>query len=197
VDPQLTLSENPYPRRWVLEDTAFEMINHSNVFSRERLDVGTRFLLHHIPKTEGRQEIVDLGCGNGVLGLMAAQQNSQARSHFVDESYMAMASARANIQQLDASLQHVEFHLGDGLADFEKDSVDLILCNPPFHQSHALGDTLAVSMFKQSGRVLRDSGELWVVGNRHLDYHLKLQPWFRSVKVVASNKKFVILKAVA
>jgi 23S rRNA (guanine1835-N2)-methyltransferase len=197
VDPQLTLSENPYPRRWVLEDTDFEIINHSNVFSRERLDVGTRFLLQHLPQTEGRLEIIDLGCGNGVLGLMAAQQNPQARSHFVDESYMAMASARANFQQLDASLQRAEFHLGDGLTEFDRDSVDLILCNPPFHQSHALGDTLAVLMFKQSGRVLRDGGELWVVGNRHLDYHLKLRPWFSSVEVVASNKKFVILKAVA
>ena len=51
-------------------------------------------------------------------------------------------------------------------------------------------------MFRHSARVLRDGGELWVVGNRHLDYHLKLRRWFSSVEVVASNKKFVVLRAI-
>jgi len=194
VDPRLPIPENPYPVRWGLEGTAFEIINDANVFSRERLDLGTRLLLEHLPRTEGSQEIIDLGCGNGVLGLMAAQNNPQARLHFVDESYMAIASARANFQQLDVTLQRARFHLGNGLANFDKNSGDLILCNPPFHQSHAIGDTLALSMFEQSANVLRQDGELWVVGNRHLDYHVKLKHWFRSVKVVASNKKFVILK---
>jgi 23S rRNA (guanine1835-N2)-methyltransferase len=129
-----------------------------------------------------------------VLGLMAAQKNPEARLHFVDESYMAIASARANFQQLDATLKRAKFHLGNGLANFDKHSADLVLCNPPFHHSHATGDTLALAMFGQSADVLREDGGLWVVGNRHLDYPIKLKRWFRSVDVVASNKKFVILK---
>ena len=197
VDPRLPVPENPYPVRWGLEGTTFEISNHANVFSRERLDLGTRLLLQHIPRTEGSHEIIDLGCGNGVLGLMAAQKNPEASLHFIDESYMAIASARANFQQLDATLQRARFHLGNGLANFDKNSGDLVLCNPPFHQSHAIGDTLALSMFEQSANVLRQDGALWVVGNRHLDYHVKLKHWFRSVNVVASNKKFVILRATA
>lgn len=195
VDSQLPLPANPYPRHWTLEGTTLEVVNHANVFSRERLDIGTRFMLQHLPSTEGPQEIIDLGCGNGLLGLMAAQQNPEARLHFVDESYMAIASARQNFQQLDAGSQGVGFHLGNGLVEFDEDSADLVLCNPPFHQSHAIGDVVALSMFRQSARVLRDGGQLWVVGNRHLGYHLKLKPLFQSVDVVASNKKFVILRA--
>ena len=197
VDPLLPLAENPFPRRWRLEDSPFEIINHANVFSRERLDIGTRFLLQHLPRTEGHVDIIDLGCGNGLLGMMAAQQNPEASLHFVDESYMALASARANFRQLDANLSRAQFQLGDGLKGFDKDAADLILCNPPFHQSHAVGDTVALSMFMQSARVLRNGGALWVVGNRHLDYHFKLKRWFGSVDVVVSNKKFVVLKATA
>lgn len=196
VDPQLHLPENPYPRRWTLEGTAFEIINQSNVFSRERLDIGTRFLLQHLPRTEGPREIIDLGCGNGLLGLMAAQQNPEASLSFIDESYMAIASTRANFKQIDPTLQRAKFYLDDGLAEFQKHAADLILCNPPFHQSHAVGDAVALSMFRQSAIVLRDGGELWVVGNRHLDYHFKLRRWFSSVDVVTSNRKFVILRAV-
>lgn len=195
VDTSLPLPENPYPRRWMLEGTDLEIINHANVFSRERLDIGTRFLLQNLPRTSGPCAIIDLGCGNGLLGLMAARQNSEASLHFVDESYMAVDSARANFRHVDAGLQRAEFHTGDGLAGFEEDSADLILCNPPFHQSHAIGDTVALSMFRHSARVLRDGGELCVVGNRHLDYHRKLKRWFKTVELMASNKKFVILRA--
>jgi len=196
VNSNLPLPENPYPRRWGLEDTTFEIMNHANVFSRERLDIGTRFLLQHLPRTKGPKDIIDLGCGNGVLGLMAARQNPEASLLFIDESYMAIASARANFKQLDPSLQRADFHLGNGLVDFDKGTADLILCNPPFHQSHAIGDAVALSMFRRSAGVLRDGGELWVVGNRHLDYHFKLKRWFSSVNLVTSNEKFVILRAV-
>ena len=108
---------------------------------------------------------------------------------------MGFDSARANFRQVDNTLQGAEFQLGDGLIEFKKETADLVLCNPPFHQSHALGNSVALSMFKQSARVLSKGGELWVVGNRHLDYHFKLQRWFQTVELVAANKKFVILKA--
>jgi len=81
------------------------------------------------------------------------------------------------------------------LMEVESESADLILCNPPFHQQNTVGDQIAVSLFKQSQRVLRKGGELWVIGNRHLDYHTYLNRLFGAHAVVASNSKFVIVKA--
>jgi 23S rRNA (guanine1835-N2)-methyltransferase len=83
------------------------------------------------------------------------------------------------------------------LKDFEPASADLILCNPPFHQQNTVGDQIANSMFKESRKVLRKGGELWVIGNRHLNYHVNLNRLFGAHSVVASNAKFVILKATA
>ena len=77
----------------------------------------------------------------------------------------------------------------------EPGSADLILCNPPFHQQQIVGDAVSWRMFQQACKVLRPGGSLWVVGNRHLGYHTKLRRLFGNGEVIASNPKFVILRA--
>ena len=71
-----------------------------------------------------------------------------------------------------------------------------MLVNPPFHADNALGDATAWQMFSDSRAALRQGGELWVVGNRHLAYHAKLKRLFGNCDVVASNPKFVVYRAV-
>ena len=199
VDMDMAAVSNPYPVRWKLENTELELISHANVFSRDKLDIGTRFMLEHLPVTEGQGDIIDLGCGNGVLALMSALQNPQAHIHCVDESYMAIASAQQNFKQLESispsAERQVHFHASNGMGTFAHNSADLVLCNPPFHQNQSVGDALAKSMFRESEQVLRPGGELWVVGNRHLGYHQRLRQFFDRITQVAFNQKFVILKA--
>ncbi len=190
----IVLKENPYPLLWPLENTSFTLLNHANVFAREHLDLGTRFFLNNLPETIGKKKIIDLACGNGVIGLMLAAKNTQCEVLFIDESYMAIASARENMRQLDGQ-ERFGFHCGDGLSKVKKQSADMIVCNPPFHQHHANAETMALTMFAQASRVLNKDGELWIVGNRHLAYHAKLATWFLDVVLVAANKSFVVLKA--
>ena len=193
LNPNLLTPPNPYPIRYVLENTDFLIANHANVFSREKLDIGTRFFLEHLPKSENFRDIVDLGCGNGIVGLMAAKANLTAQIHFVDESFMAMESARENFERaFNSRLAH--FHVDDCLTNFAANSADIILCNPPFHQQHVIGDFIAQTMFKQAKNVLRNGGELWVIGNRHLNYGVSLARLFekQNVKLVAQNSKFMI-----
>ena len=185
-----------YPTSYILEGTDHTLINHANVFSRESLDIGTRFFLQHLPKDEKYRSIIDLACGNGVIGLIAAEKNPQAELTFLDESYMAVASAQANFNAAFGESRQAVFQVVDGLQGIPDHSADLILNNPPFHQQHAMGDGVAWNMFRQSRNVLTQNGELWVVANRHLGYHVKLKKLFGNCESVAGNKKFVVLKAV-
>jgi 23S rRNA (guanine1835-N2)-methyltransferase len=194
-DPGLIVSDNPYPVTYRLEGSDYIISNHANVFSRDSLDIGTRFFLQHIPASQDARDIIDLGCGNGVVGLIAAQRNPAATLHFVDESFMAIASAQENFQQAFGSSRTAIFHIGDGLMNVESNSADIILCNPPFHQQNTIGNQIAASMFRLSRKVLRKGGELWVIGNRHLAYHIELNHVFGTHSIVASNSRFVILKA--
>jgi len=54
---------------------------------------------------------------------------------------------------------------------------------------------VALTMFQDAAQVLRKDGELWVVGNRHLGYHIKLKRWFSDLELLASNSKFVLFRA--
>jgi 16S rRNA (guanine1207-N2)-methyltransferase len=194
-NPERVTPKNPYPVYYSLESTAYKICNHANVFSRASLDIGTRFLLAHLPFMSEARDIVDLGCGNGVVGLMLAETHSEATVHFVDESFMAVASAKQNFQQAFAETRQGKFYVTDSLTEFVSESMDLIVCNPPFHQQHTVGDQIALTMFKQAKRVLKKNGQFWVIGNRHLGYLQTLKKLFVKADLVASNPKFMIINA--
>ncbi|WP_339459150.1 class I SAM-dependent methyltransferase [Pseudomonas sp. EA_105y_Pfl2_R69] len=186
---------SPYPTRYRLDKPAIELVNHANLFCREDLDIGTRAFLPHLPKHLSRMRVADLGCGNGVLGIAYALGSPQAELTLVDESYMAVQSAAENWRAALGE-RPVQIRAGDGLAEQAADSLDLVLCNPPFHQQQVVGDFLAWRMFQQARAALVTGGELWIVGNRHLGYHAKLKRLFRGVEQVAATPKFVVLKAI-
>lgn len=140
---------SPYPTRYRLDAPAIELLNHANVFCREGLDIGTRAFLPHLPKNLGSARVADLGCGNGVLAIASALQNPEAHYTLVDESFMAVQSAAENWRAALGE-RDVVVRAGDGLAGQEPQSLDVVLCNPPFHQQQVVGDFLAWRMFQQA-----------------------------------------------
>ncbi|MFE7275223.1 methyltransferase [Streptomyces sp. NPDC057623] len=199
-DPSLERPANPWPYTYDLPNgigavSGRAVVNHAGVFCADRLDVGTRFFLGHLPGSEGARRVVDLGCGNGVVGTAVALANPQAEVLFVDESFQAVASAEATYKA-NGVPGHAEFRVGDGLAGVPAGSVDLVLNNPPFHSHQATTDATAWRMFTGAQRALRPGGELWVIGNRHLGYHVKLRRLFGNSQLVAGDPKFVVLRAV-
>ncbi|MFF7387693.1 methyltransferase [Streptomyces scabiei] len=214
--------DDPWPYAYRLPDdigvlAGRTVVNHAGVFCADRLDIGTRFFLRQLPKAPRGGRVVDLGCGNGVVGTAVALADPDAEVVFVDESYQAVASAeatyRANLPDADgkggAAVRGrapgaaggeaggaAEFLVGDGLEGFAPGSVDLVLNNPPFHSHQATSDATARRMFTGARRALRPGGELWVVGNRHLGYHVTLRRIFGNSELVASDAKFVVLRAV-
>ncbi|MEU2156923.1 methyltransferase [Streptomyces sp. NPDC019396] len=200
-DPALRPAGEPWPRGYELPGDIGVMsgrpvTNHAGIFCADRLDIGTRFLLQHLPEPRGPVRVVDLGCGNGVVGTAAAVANPEAHVVFTDESFQAVASAEATFRANTDPGAKAEFLVGDGLAGIERASADLVLNNPPFHTHRALTDSTSWRMFTGARAALRPGGELWVVGNRHLGYHTRLRRLFGNCETVAGNPKFVVLRAV-
>lgn len=193
---------SPYPTVWHIENPAFKISNLANVFARQQLDIGARFVLQNLHKLPplANKTIIDLGCGNGVLGLHILHKNKSANVIFVDESYMAISSAKQNVlQNIPDQIQNCDFVVDNCLDDFQSKSnfkqVDLVICNPPFHQQNTITDHIAWQMFRDSYNLLNKDGHIYIVGNRHLDYPAKLKRLFGNVKIEVNNQKFSILSA--
>lgn len=176
--------------------------NHANVFSRGKLDRGSRALIEALPGLEPDAStqneplrIADLGCGNGLLGIVAARQWPRAEITFFDESHLAVASAERNAVANLVSRQRCHFYRDDCMSNYDGPEFDLILCNPPFHQEQHIGDHIARQMFAHSWRHLTPGGKLCVVGNRHLGYHIMLKKRFGNCATRNADAKFVVLLA--
>lgn len=117
-----------------------------NVFSGDHLDPGSSLLLQQFPQLPPAHNIVDLGCGSGVLGLVAMSLLPAARLFFLDESDLAVASARHNVSRLFPDrLGDTSFLRTDGFRGYRGPAPDLVLCNPPFINSTWLMTTSAAA----------------------------------------------------
>ncbi|MDX3072612.1 methyltransferase [Streptomyces sp. MI02-7b] len=203
-DPSARHGANPWPLRYALPDgigvlSGRTVTNHAGVFCADHLDIGTRFLLRHLPDRHGPDSVIDLGCGNGVVGTAVALANPGADVLFVDESHQAVASAEATFHDNAGPGAKARFLVGDAadvLTAVPPGGADLVLNNPPFHSHQSVTDTTARRMFHTAKDALRTGGELLVIGNRHLGYHVRLRRLFGNCEVLASDPKFVILRAV-
>jgi len=197
VDIDLPVPTKVYPSSYLDSKVGFELVNHAGLFSREKLDYGTSVLLAQYDSVPAANRFADLGCGNGVLGILYQSRHPGATGLYLDESYMAIDSARRNFQaRFGEPRPDAQFLSQDGLAEQPANSLDLILCNPPFHQQHVLDRSIAQTLFDDSKRCLLQGGQLWVVANQHLGYHVMLRRLFGNCKTVASTKKFVVLRAI-
>ena len=187
------------PRKWQLDsgnsnDDNLTIFNHANVFSGESLDIGARLFIEHLPNCDGKT-VIDLGCGNGIIGATVMKLFQPKAVKLVDESFAAVKSAQDTIEyNFDTRSSVCEFVVDDCLTQQQSNCADVVLCNPPFHQQQAVTDHIAWQMFKDAHRVLRPGGLFCIVGNRNLGYHIKLKRLFGDCKQIASNKKFVILQ---
>lgn len=102
---------------WKLEGTDWTIHNHANVFSRTGLDIGARFFvstcLQILKGTRSRlwewRDWPDI-----------AGENPQASVVFVDESPMAVASSRLNVESnMPEALDRCEFMINNALSGVE------------------------------------------------------------------------------
>ncbi|MDI6770961.1 MAG: methyltransferase [bacterium] len=133
---------------------AFQSV--SGVFAHRRFDAGTHLLIDAI-EVRRDDRILDLGCGYGAVGLVAAALATRGRVWLVDlnrrAAWMAHVNAAAH------GLTNVCVLVGDGAAPFRDGSVDLVVTNPPIRA----GRRVVTEFIEGAWRVLRPGGRFYMV----------------------------------
>ncbi len=164
------------------------------VFSAHNVDYATQFLIQTIELNANDNEILDLASGNGVIAYHIAKSYKVAKLkapniHLVDDSYLAVESSKLNLQG-----ENFYFHFNDNIDDFENQSLDLIVSNPPFHFDYEINTETTFSLFYQTKLKLKPNGRLIIVANRHLNYRSFLKSLFSRIELIGENSKFVVLE---
>jgi len=167
----------------------FSLSQYYGVFSAKHIDYATQFFLDNVAISEQHKNVIDIASGNGVIAKVISERNDFEEIHLMDDSYLAIASSKLNIQK-----ENITFHYENSMAHLEPDSFDLAVCNPPFHFEHENTIEIALSLFQGIYNCLRIKGEFQCVANHHLNYKTHLFSIFGNVEIINENNKFVIYR---
>jgi 16S rRNA (guanine1207-N2)-methyltransferase len=181
-----------FPRCQQHPDLGLTVCAHGGAFAGTKVDIGTRALVRALPgMTAGARTALDLGCGTGVLAALLARARPGLEVLAADQSAAAVAStaATAAANGLADRIRVVRDDAAESVADA---SVDLVVCNPPFHVGATVVTTAADRLFEAAARVLRPGGELWTVYNSALRYKPTLGRAVGPTRVAEQTPKFTV-----
>ena len=180
-----------FPRSQEHADLGLTVCAHGAAFAGTKIDIGTRVLLGSLDRMAPAGTALDLGCGTGVLAVALALHRPELGVLGVDQSAAAVASARATAAANGLS-DRIRITRDDAAESVHDGSVDLVVCNPPFHLGAAVVTTAADRLFAGAARVLRPGGELWTVYNSALRYKPALSRLVGPTRIADATPKFTV-----
>jgi len=139
-----------------LRDMPFTFTTDAGVFSRDRVDFGSLLLIEAM-QVKPTDTVLDIGCGYGPIGSVAARLASEGRVYMVDVNERAADLARRNL--LANKIANAEVRVGDSLAPVQGIAFDTIVTNPPIRA----GKQVIYRMVEEAHAALKAGGALWVV----------------------------------
>jgi len=184
-----------YPMRQHHRDLDLWVCAHGAAFGGTKIDLGTRFLLGFLDRMQPAAETaVDLGCGTGVIATTLARSRPQLEILATDESTAAVRSAVATLAA-NGLAGAVRVFRDNAMSTLADASVDLVVCNPPFHLGTSVHTGASARLFQSAGRVLRPGGQLWTVFNSQLLYRGQLTRAVGPTRVIGRNNKFTVTQS--
>ena len=125
----------------------------SGIFSLSEIDFGTKLLIENAKIPSDSSNVLDLGCGYGIVGIAIKKKYPQISLTMTDVNERAIRMAKENIKEneIEAKILKSDVFLNPELNDLK---FDVILTNPPF----SAGKKVCIEFIKQSFDRLTPNG---------------------------------------
>ncbi len=175
-----------------LRELPTTLYSRPGVFSWEHVDEATA-LLANTMRVDSGASVLDLGCGCGALGVVAARLSGSGAVTMLDADIEAVRSAQHTAAA--AGIHTARALASDVARAVLEEQFDVVVTNPPFHVGKTTALNVPVQFIRDAHHVLRPGGELFVVANRTLPYEADLASLFGAVRTVHDGPRFKVLSA--
>ena len=195
VDALFALGTEPV-ESITLRGQTLQFITSPFVFASGRLDPATALLAQALD-VRPEDRFADLGCGSGLLGLLAARLAPGAPVYLLDASRAAVRLARGNARL--NGVTSATALAGDAIALLRRHALrpTVIATNPPFHAGQLHSTLVAHRFIMGAAERLAPEGRLLLVANRFLAYERALRGSFGEVREVGGDNRYKVLLAAA
>jgi 16S rRNA (guanine1207-N2)-methyltransferase len=171
-------------------DQTIEYVAKPGLFAWKQLDDGTRLLIeallqHPLDETSS---VLDIGCGAGILTLVAARQVWNGQAVGVDVDCRAVQATHRTLAH--NGISNARAFAGDCTESVAECTFDAVVTNPPFHQKQATTYVVAEQIIRDAARILGRSGRLYLVANRFLKYERLIEQAFGHAHLLRETKSF-------
>ena len=168
----------------------FDFYTASGIFSKDKIDKGTLALAENMA-VDKNSKVLDIGCGIGILGIVAAKLfNANVVMSDINKRAVMLAKKNAELNNVKAEIYH-----GNLYEPITQNDFDIILSNPP----QTAGKELCFQLIEQSKNYLKKNGNLQLVarhnkGGKTLSN--KMEEVFGNVKVIAKKAGYWVYMGV-
>lgn len=169
-------------------DKTFTFITDKGVFSRKKLDFGTRFLLETIYPRLTSGSFLDVGCGYGVITIIL--------SNFIDGDFEGIDINRraVHLSKMNKKLNKcnkVNFYESN-IYDNVNKKYDYIITNPPIRA----GKDVVYDILRDAKKHLNSNGKLYYVMRKShgVMSSIKFLSDYYSINILGKSKGFYIIE---
>ncbi len=174
-----------------IKDIVLNLRTNSGVFSKSKLDLGTKLLLETIELEEKTKIVIDMGCGYGPIGIYIAKKypDKKVFMYDINERAVDLSKINANLNDVEVIVKQSDFFTE---VNFK---ADVIITNPPIRT----GKKNVYRLYDEAYDRLNELGVFYlVVGKKQgaeSTFH-KINQLFSNCEILEKKKGYTVFKAV-